>query len=266
MPVLADLADPGKTGIMTKPFAALDVDGTIFKSSLAEKVVDGCVAAHIFPAEPLNAVYAHKRRWQASNNEGVYQAYLHRLVRTFITQVAGVEVEQFNQVVKAMVAEHTVRKFAFPRKLVTAVQPSHHVIAISGSPDMLVGPFLADLPIQATFGSRFEIEDGKFTGGAASVGDKATILKNLVSEGVVGLAGSIAMGDTFSDIPMLDYADTAIMFNASRTLTNYGKEFGWLRVNEVKDQVTALGLDGMGVYAERDVRELLEMFRSIDSC
>ena len=247
---------------MTKPFAAFDVDGTIFKSSLAEKVVDGCIAARIFPAEHFNKVFANKRRWQISNNEGVYQAYVQRLVGTFISQIAGVEVERFNDVVTAMIAEHTVRKFAFPRKLIDTVQGSHHIIAISGSPNIIVQPFLADLPVQATYGSMFDVEDGKFTGSAVSVGDKATILKGLVADNVVGQAGSIAMGDTISDVRMLGYADHAIMFNASRTLTSYGSEFGWLRINEVKDQITALEPDAAGVYREQGMDDVINKLRT----
>ncbi len=225
---------------MARPFAAFDVDGTIFKSSLAEKVVDRCISDGLFPAEPFNEVYANRRRWQVNNNEGVYQAFLHRLVGTFVGQIAGVEVERFKKVTDDMIAEHQVRKFAFPRRLIQSLRTSHHIIAISGSPDILVEPFLADLNTDKAYGSIFEHEDGRFTGVASSVGDKAVILKRLVNAGTVILPGSVAMGDTVSDIPMLEYATLPIMFNPTATLTNYGKEFGWPRVFEVKDQITAL--------------------------
>ena len=55
---------------------------------------------------------------------------------------------------------------------------------------------------------------------------------------------------------------TAIMFNASRTLTNYGKQHGWIRVQEVKDQITVLGRDlNTGVYAEQDIQTLIDNLR-----
>lgn len=248
---------------MPKPFAAFDVDGTIFKSSLAEKVVDTCIEAGIFKAEPFNQVYANKRRWQVSNNEGLYQAYLHRLVGTFVNQMAGIEVEQFEKVTLTMLEQHRVRKFAFPRKLIQALRPTHHLIAISGSPDILVEPFLQDLDVHTSYGSSFKIEDGKFTGEATGVGDKATALQNLVKDNVVVRVGSVATGDTFSDIPMLGYAEIPVMFNASRTLTNYGSEFGWMRVNEVKDQITALEWNkDLELYVEQDPANIIDRLRS----
>jgi HAD superfamily phosphoserine phosphatase-like hydrolase len=251
---------------MAKPFAAFDVDGTIFKSSLVEKVVEGCIEVGIFDAEPFNETYANKSRWQNENNEGVYQAYLGRLVGTFINQMADIEVEEFDQVTATMIDQHAVRKFAFPRKLIKALRTSHHMVAISGSPDILVKPFLADLDIDASYGSRFEVEDGKFTGVAASVGDKEAILRGLVKDGTVTTSGSVAIGDTLSDIPMLTYADTAIMFNACKTLTNYGSEFEWLRVNEVKDQITALASSSrFGAYIEINPDSIAEGLRSHQS-
>jgi phosphoserine phosphatase len=248
---------------MPKPFAAFDVDGTIFKSSLAEKVIDGCIDAGMFKAESFNKVFENKRRWQRSNNEGVYQAYLHRLVGSFVIELAGVDVEQFNEVTASMIEHHTVRKFAFPRQLMTALQTSHHLLAISGSPNILVQPFLHDLDVQTTFGSTFAVEDGKFTGEAQTVGDKATLLRELVAKGEITQLGSVAIGDTFSDISMLKYAATPIAFNASRTLTNYAKEFNWLRVNEVKDQITALEWDDLSKqYIEQDSERIIDSLRA----
>lgn len=245
--------------IMPKPFAAFDVDGTIFKSSLAEKVVEGCIEEGVFPSEPFDAVYANKRRWHVNNNEGVYQAYLHRLVGTFVEQMAGVEVERFDQVTEKMLQQQAVRKFGFPRMLMRRIQASHFLLAISGSPNILVEPFLRDLDISTTFGSEFEVEDGRFTGEASSVGNKAVLLKGLVERGDVLREGSVAMGDTIGDVPMLEYADVPLMFNASRTLTGYGSEFGWTRINEVKDQITVLCWDeATGIYVERSPGDLFD--------
>lgn len=247
---------------MPKPFAAFDVDGTIFKSSLAEKVIDGCIDEGVFKAEPFNAAFENKRLWQYGNSEEAYSAYLHHLIGTFITHLAGVEVARFNEVAADMIAHHTVRKFAFPRRLMDALRQSHHLMAISGSPNILVQPFLRDIDVQTTFGSTFVVEDGRFTGEAQTVGDKATLLRELVAKGEIAQLGSVAMGDTFSDISMLAYADTPIAFNASRTLTNYAKEFNWLRVNEVKDQVTALAWDAQNQkYTEQDPEQVIDSLR-----
>ncbi len=244
---------------MPKPFAAFDVDGTIFKSSLAEKIVEGGIEAGIFAAKAFATAHERRRQWQRNNNEGIYQSYLHHLVGAFVIQMAGVEVERFEEVASQVMQQHSVRKFAFSRRLLEALHDSHSPIAISGSPLMLLEPFLGDLHFESIYGSTFEIEDGKFTGKATSVGDKAEILRDLVIQEQVTQESSIAIGDTISDKSMLEYANVPIIFNGGRTLTNYGKPRGWTRVNEHKDQITVLQKDErLGIYTERELKELLE--------
>ncbi len=243
---------------MPKPLAAFDVDGSLFKSSLAEKLVTAGIEAGMFAAEPFNAVFVARRRWQRDNNEGVYQSYLHHLVSALVQQMAGVDVEQFNRVADGMLAEHQIRQFAFPRRLMRALADSHYIVAVSGSPELLVRSFLGKLPVQAVYGSTFEVVDGKFTGNAQSVGNKADVLNQLDSTGVATWDSSVAVGDTISDLPMLARASAGIMFNASRTLTSRGRLLRLPRVQEVKDQVTLLLHDETtGGYVEADVKEFM---------
>jgi HAD superfamily phosphoserine phosphatase-like hydrolase len=248
---------------MTKPFAAFDVDGTIFKSSLAEKIVEHGIADGLFDAEPFNDVYESRRRWQQNNTEGVYQAYLKQLVGSLVVQMAGVDVEHFDKVTADMIEEHSVRKFRLPKKMIRALADSHTPIVLSGSPDVLVRPFVADMNITAVYGSSYEIKDGKFTGLAKSVGNKALLLRELVEQDVVTREGSIAMGDTYNDVPMLEYATYAVMFNGSRTLTDYGEVFGWDKAFEVKDNITILNKDPESeIYAETDIDSFLDSLKS----
>jgi len=249
-----------------KPFAAFDVDGTIFKSSLLEKVVTESIAAGIFPADPFNTAFANKKRWQRNNNEGVYQAYLHRLVETFTQQILGVPVESFTKVTNSMVAKNQDRMMAFPRKLIRELRASHYIMALSGSPQILVESFLAELGFDASYGTQFEIENERFTGEFKSIGNKALVLAGLAEQGVVSRTRSVAIGDTVSDISMLDYATNPIMFNATRTLTHFGKEFGWTKVIEVKDQITVLRhKKDLGAYTEVDMGDYLADLRSDSS-
>lgn len=224
---------------MPKSFAAFDVDGTIFKSSLAEAVIDTCIAEGMFARRHFDKVFAYKRRWQLHNTEATYQKYLQYLVAALVAEMAGVDTKWFEKVICTLVAQHAVRKFGFPRQLIKRLRSSHYLVAISGSPDMLVRPFLDDLQLDAVYGSTYDIV-GRFTGRAQPVENKAALLSRLVAEGLVSREGSIAVGDTISDASMLEYAQSPVMFNASRTLTQYGKKFGWMRVNEVKDQITIL--------------------------
>jgi HAD superfamily phosphoserine phosphatase-like hydrolase len=244
---------------MPKPFAAFDVDGTIFKSSLAEKIVEHGIAEDLFDAEPFNEVYESRQRWQEDNNEDIYQTYLKQLVGALVVQMAGVEVERFDAVTANMLRKHDTRKFRLPRIMIETLGNTHTTIVISGSPEVLVRPFVADLNVDKVFGSTYGIEDGRFTGVAESVGKKDDLLRELVHEGVVTRQGSVAMGDTVGDVPMLEYADHPVVFNASDTLTRYGEGRGWDKAFEVKDNITILRSSSLlGRYTERELKDFLD--------
>lgn len=247
---------------MPKPFAAFDVDGTIFKSSLAEKIIEHGIEDGLFPAEPFNDVYESRRRSHETNNDETYQAYINKLVGTFTMQIAGVEVERFDKVASSMIRKHEVRKFRLPRLIIQALEDSHLPIVVSGSPDVLVRPFVADLNITTVYGSTYATDDGRFTGEAYGVGDKAALLQKHVEAGDVIKQGSVAIGDTASDISMLDYADKPIMFNPSSMLMKHGEKEGWDKALEVKDSIVILSQTQSGdEYHQRDVEEFLDSLR-----
>lgn len=243
-----------------KPFAVFDVDGTIFKSSLAEKVIDACIAEGLFARRSFSQAFAYKRKWQRHNTEQVYQTYIHYLVETLVQEMAGIDTHWFNNVTTTMLANHALRKFGFPCQLIRTLAQTHEIIAISGSPEILVAPFLAGLPVNRIFGSMYEMKEGRFTGNATSIPDKAVIVQELLDNRHVNRNGSVAVGDTISDASIMELAHHSIMFNASLTLTKYGIKQHWVRVHEAKDQVTVLAYDeAYGGYVEQGVSHLMKV-------
>lgn len=242
-----------------KPLAVFDVDGTLFKSSLLEKVVKHCFEVGLFNLADFAEVAKLRRKWQLHNTEQDYLRYIEKLIKEFVAHIEGVDVHVFDWVTKNMVADHGVRLFAFPRQLMESVRESHTLVIISGSPEIVVRPFVEQFSVDYVFGSTFEQMDGKYTGVGSSVGDKAAILQRLVDQGKGLQADSVAIGDTVSDISMLSFVETPIMFNASQTLTEYGKKLGWLRVNEVKDSITALQYREVVGYREINPKELIQL-------
>lgn len=243
---------------MPKPFAAFDADGTIFKSSLAEKIVEEGISERLFDPEPFNEVYENRRRWQENNSEEVYVDYLQRLVGALVTQMAGVEVERFDAVTTSMIEKQAVRKFRLPKMMIETLRTTHVPIVISGSPDVLVRPFIADLDIDGVYGSMYEIKERRFTGLAKPIGSKAMVLKSLTATDEVGWQGSVAMGDTIGDVSMLGFASRPVMFNASHTLTAYGEKLGWDKAFEAKDRITILRKDPEEeIYHEVSVDDFL---------
>ena len=223
-----------------KPGAYFDVDGTVFKSSVLEKIADVGQAHGLFEKDAFTEAKRTREKWQRHNNEGVYLAYLKMLVGSFVTQIADVSVSDFDKVVEEVNTTHQVRRFQFPLRLMDAVSSTHNIVIISGSPHRAVEAFVCDLPIDIVFGSEFVVKEDTFTGEARSVGDKAALRNRLISAGIVSAEEDLAIGDTMSDAPLLGAVTLPIAFNPSATLSDYSEAFGWHKVLEVKDNITVL--------------------------
>ena len=76
-----------------------------------------------------------------------------------------------------------------------------------------------------------EIED------ADLIMNKAAILTRALRKEDITLEGSIGVGDTESDIPMLEMVETPIAFNPNQKLLTHAKRRGWKIVVERKDVI-----------------------------
>ncbi len=215
-----------------RPGVYYDVDGTIFKSSLLEKVVARGVADGIFSQDAFESAMEVQDLWQDNNNEGTYISYTDTLVEAFIAQISGVRVDRFKKLVDEVVAKQHVRRFRFPRTLMRIVRPSHTGVVISGSPKVAVDELVGDMGVEHVFGSTFSAVDGVYTGEAESVGDKAAIRRRLIEMGIVLPDGDIAVGDTMGDKSILRAVEYPILLNPSATLADYGRTMGWPMVLE----------------------------------
>jgi phosphoserine phosphatase len=67
--------------------------------------------------------------------------------------------------------------------------------------------------------------------------NKSAILKRAVEKEKLTLEGSYGVGDTESDVSMLELVETAIAFNPNRLLYRHAKKMGWEVVVERKDVI-----------------------------
>jgi phosphoserine phosphatase len=91
-------------------------------------------------------------------------------------------------------------------------------------------------------GSIYEIKDGYFTGrkDVLKSDRKPTHLRKLVAKHGADWAGSVGVGDSESDIPMLSIVEQPIAFNPTRNLYEYAVEHTWPVVVERKNMIYKL--------------------------
>lgn len=226
---------------MQQKVAFFDIDGTVFRSSLLIELVEGLIRQGIFPAETREEYEADYTNW--SNREGGYEEYIDAVVRAFIANIKGVHYGDFADVGRAVVAAQHRRVYRYTRDLIETLKADgYYIIAISQSPKTVLDDFCMQYGFDKVYGRMYEIgPQDRFTGVVTDehwIKNKANIVKRVMDHHPeFTLEGSVAVGDTEGDIPLLEMVDHPICFNPNLALYTHAMRMKWEVVVERKDVI-----------------------------
>ncbi|HEX8946878.1 MAG TPA: HAD-IB family hydrolase [Candidatus Paceibacterota bacterium] len=226
-----------------RPVAAFDIDGTIFRSSLAIELADRLVERGVFPKESRARYEDEWRRWR--ERRGLYEDYLEKIAQLLHEEIKGASYEVVADIAGEIIEEQRHHVYRYTRDLVHELKDKgYYLLAISHSPKFIVDGFGYEMGFDKTYGMFYATgASGRFTGEIEDeefILNKGGILQRAVHKEGLTLEGSVVVGDTESDIPMLELAETPIAFNPNRGLYREAKRNGWKVVVERKDVVYEL--------------------------
>ena len=220
--------------------AAFDIDGTVFRSSLLTELVERLIENGVFPKEARDAYEEEQRRWL--DRKGDYESYIDKVTEVFARQLKGVPFTEVANTAGEVIEEKRDRVYRYTRDLVKDLKrKGYFLLAVSYSPKFIVDGFGHEAGFDKIYGTFYGTgPSGNFTGeieDAELIKNKAAILTRAVRKENLTLEGSIAVGDTESDILMLEEVETPIAFNPNKALYTHAKRRGWKVVVERKDVV-----------------------------
>lgn len=224
-----------------RKIAVFDIDGTIFRSSLLIALINGLVDDDIFPPKAQKEVEKDYLAWL--DRKGTYEQYLTQVVNIYYRYIVGCRVRDVNRVVKKVIEWEKDRVYVFTRDLVKKLKKDgYFLLAISGSPDYIVSHFSQYMGFDAYYGSVFEIKNSRFTGrdiNRDTIHNKRKILQGFIDAAPfrIDLKKSVAVGDSPSDISMLEMVGRPIVFNPDNTLARHAAQKGWEIVVERKNVI-----------------------------
>ena len=228
---------------MPRPVAAFDIDGTIFRSSLLIELVERLIERGIFP-ESARATYADEElRWL--DRKGDYESYIQKVVEVFGAQLKGTPYEEVSNLAGEIIEEKKDRVYRYTRDLIRELSAQgYFILGVSHSPKFIVDGFGYEHGFDKVYGTFYASgASGNFTGEIEDkelIYNKAAVLQRAARKEGLSLEGSVVVGDTESDIPMLELVATPIAFNPNKKLYEHAKRRGWKIVVERKDVIYEL--------------------------
>ncbi len=223
--------------------AVFDIDGTVFRWSLFLDLVDRLIEKGVFPEGTREAYETERTKWL--DRKGDYEAYVNKAVVIFRKQIKGVSYEAVANVAGEVIEEKKDRVYRYTRDLIKKLKKEgYFLLAVSHSPKFIADGFGYEAGFDKVYGYFFTTgASGNFTGDVEDeeiIRNKSATLQRAVRKEGLTLEGSIGVGDTESDITMLEEVDTAIAFNPNKKLYDHAKRRGWKIVVERKDVVYEL--------------------------
>lgn len=226
---------------MRKQFAVFDIDGTIARTSLLQLMTRELVARGRLDIGPGHDIEVLLHDYRQRISDDTFGSYMHQAVDLLFKSLPkGLSLEEYNEIIDSVVKKSLTSTYVYTRELAQTLKRNNFfLIAISGSEVRAVSTFARSLGFDAWVGQVSYIEkDGKLTGDVQTLTQtKAQILDVIIKKFDLETRGSTAVGDTSSDISILEKVDSPIVFNPNQALFKVARDKGWMIVIERKDMV-----------------------------
>ena len=224
---------------MAKPnkFAVFDIDGTLIRWQLYHAIADALARLGYFDSEKFSQVRQARMIWKQRASDQSFKAYEGQLVTSYEAILGQLTVDQFEEAVDLVFDEYKDQVYAYTRDLLKSLKDEGYLLfAISNSQIEIVNKIADYYGFDDCIGAVYGRSGNKFNGQkTVYLTDKDRILKELVTKHKADWEGSIAVGDSASDISMLSIVERPIAFNPEKKLFEAARTKGWEIVLERKN-------------------------------
>ena len=228
---------------MSQKFAVFDIDGTLLRWQLYHAVADELARRGHFGAIEYQAVRQARMTWKKRESEDSFKEYEHALVNLVDQVIGTISVAEWEAASQKVIDEYQDQVYTYTRDLLQKLKARGYLLfAISASQSNIVGLLATHYGFDDFGGSEYEVKNGVFTGkkDVLTRERKPQYLQGLVEKHNATYQGSIAVGDSESDIPMLEAVAQPIAFNPTKLLFKHARQNNWKVVLERKNVVYEL--------------------------
>ncbi len=234
-----------KSDKVQRPFAVFDIDGTLIRWQLYHAIADELAKSGHIDAETYTSIRDARAEWKKRTHTDSFKAYEDQLVIAYRLLLTKLTVPRFELAAEAVFEEYKDQVYVFTRDMIRDLKKRGYVLlAISGSQSEIVEKIAQYYEFDDFVGSYYHRSEGQFTGKIdLTIFSKDKVLAELVAKHGLTMKGSIAVGDSSSDIAMMELVERPIAFNPEKTLLAHAQKAGWEVVVERKNVIYKLKAD-----------------------
>ncbi len=226
--------------VTKRPFAVFDIDGTLIRWQLYHAITDKLARSGHIPKSIHQKAADARMVWKRREHAESFHAYELALIEAYHTILSTLTKEAFMQAVHEVFDQYKDQTYIYTRDLVRQLQKQNYLLfAISGSQTEIIEILANYYGFDDFGGSIYEYKNGKFTGNEYVMrrDEKPHYLAKLVEKHNATYTDSLGIGDSSSDIPILEAVARPIAFNPDRALFKHAQTHKWSIVVERKNMI-----------------------------
>jgi HAD superfamily hydrolase (TIGR01490 family) len=229
-----------------RPFAVFDIDGTLIRWQLYHAIADTLAEQGQINPKIYQTMKEARMAWKRRSG-GSFQDYERQVIEVYEAVLTSLSFEQFETAIEAVFEEYKEQVYTYTRDLIDKLKKEGYLLfAVSGSQTEIVAKIADYYGFDDYVGTVYARSKNRFTG-AKTIGslNKDTTLEALAHKHGTSFKGSIGVGDSRSDISMLELVEQPIALNPEKDLFKHAISCGWKIVVERKNVVFELeSVDG----------------------
>ena len=226
-------------------FAVFDIDGTLIRWQLYHAITDALAQMGHIDSKTYQTMRDARMAWKRRAG-GSFKDYERQVIGIYDAVIGTLSFDQLDEAIEAVFSEYKDQVYTYTRDLISDFkQKGYLLFAVSGSQTEILAKIAYYYGFDDYIGSVYKRRGKTFTG-EKFIGSrqKNKSLKQLVKKHDAVWKASVAVGDSHSDIPMLELVEQPIAFNPERELFEHAKNTGWRIVIERKNVVYELKKQG----------------------
>jgi HAD superfamily hydrolase (TIGR01490 family) len=226
----------------SKKFAVFDIDGTLIRWQLYHVMVDKLAGAGALGPDAKQRLREARMNWKRRKHEDSFKEYERLIVQLYESALDHLNTKDFDQFITDIIDEYKDQAYVYTRNLLQDLKKKgYFTLIISGSHHELIEQVGKYYGFDDWIGTHYRRTGESFSGEKQVASkDKAAALKQFVDKHGLTFEGSLAIGDSASDIAMLELVEQPIAFNPDKILFEQAKEKGWPVVVERKNMIYEL--------------------------
>lgn len=227
---------------MSKKFAVFDIDGTLIRWQLYHVMVDKLASRGVLGKDVKQQLRTARMAWKRRENAESFKSYERTIVSAYEDALQHLKTKDFDEMITGIIDEYKDQTYVYTRELLEQCKADgYFLLIISGSHHELIEQIGKYFGFDDWVGSQYARTSGAYSGEKQiPSSDKAAVLKELIGKHDLVYENSLGIGDSASDIAMLELVENPIAFNPDMILFKKAQQNGWPIVIERKNMIYKL--------------------------